>query len=106
MSDQTTGIAQIGTRAAPIPLGATGGGTDVGTYTHGNGQEAIGIAVYDAATGALIPDASVTVTQPDNNTIVLTNTTMGAINCIAVATWEIPAPGNTGVVPATAVVLS
>lgn len=106
MSNQRTGVAQIGTRAAPVALGATGGATDVGTYTHNNGEEAIAIDVYDAVTGAPVLDADVAVTQPDANTIVLTNTTMGALNVIAIATWEIPTPGMTGIVPAADVVLS
>ena len=106
MSDQKSGISQVGTQADPIALSATGGPTEIGTWTHGNGQRAIAVNVYNANSGAAIPDASVTATQPDTNSIVLTNTTAGALNVIAIITWEIPSPGATGIVPESAVVLS
>jgi hypothetical protein len=106
MSNKKTGIAQIGDQATPVSLGATGGATDVGTLTHGEGQKAIAVDVYDSTNGARIPDADVTVTQPDANTIVLTNTTGGALDVVAIAVWEVPTPGATGVIPASDVVLS
>lgn len=106
MSDQKTGIAQIADQATPLALGATGSGTDVGTLTHNNGQKAIAVDVYDTTNGARIPDADVTVTQPDADTIVLTNTTGGALDVLAIAVWEIPTPGMTGIIPASDVVLS
>ena len=106
MSDQKSGISQVGTQADPIALGATGGATDVGTWTHGNGQKAIAINVYDSTNGAPILDADITVTQPDADSIVFTNTTAGALNAIAIVTWEVPSPGATGIVPESAVVLS
>jgi hypothetical protein len=106
MSDKKTGTVVIGTPATPVALGATGGGTDVGTLSHGLGKKALKIEVVDDTNGALIPDADVTVTQPDNDTIVLTNTTMGALNVIAIATFEIGSPQFAAQVPAGDVVLS
>lgn len=106
MGDPSSGIIQIGDQANPVALGAAGGATDVGTLTHNEGVKAIGVQVFDSTNGAPIPDASVTVTQPDANTIVLTNTTMGALNVVAIATFEIPTPGKARQVPATEVVLS
>lgn len=106
MGDSKSGIIQIGDQASPVALGATGGATDVGTLTHGEGQKAIAVQVFDSTNGAPIPDADVTVTQPDADTIVLTNTTMGALNVVAIATFEIPTPGKARQVPSSDVVLS
>jgi hypothetical protein len=106
MSDQKTGTVVIGTPSAPIALGATGSATDVGTLSHGLGKKALRITVVDPVTGALIPDADITVTQPDANTIVLTNTTMGALSAVAIADFEIGSPQFAAQRPASEVVLS
>jgi len=106
MAEAISGTQIVGSQATPIALGATGGASDVGTWTHGRGQKALRVTVVDATNGALIPDASVTVTQPDANTIVLTNTTAGTLNVVAIVDWEIGTPQNAGEIPASAVVLA
>jgi hypothetical protein len=106
MADKKTGTVVIGTPATPVPLGATGGGTDVGTLAHGQGKKALRISVVDAVNGALIDDADVTVTQPDDDTIVLTNTTAGVINAVAIADFEIATPQFAAQIAAADVVLS
>lgn len=106
MGDKTKGTIVIGTPSTPVALGATGSATDVGTYSHGLGKKALKISVVDDVNGAQIPDADITVTQPDADTIVVTNTTMGALNAVVIAEFEIGTPQFAAQVPASAVVLS
>lgn len=106
MSDKKTGTVILGTQAAPLALGATGGASDVGTYTHGLGKKALRISVVDPVNGVAIADADITVTQPDADTIVFTNTTMGALDAIAIIDFDIATPQLSGKVPASDVVLT
>lgn len=96
-----SGVTLVGTDAAPLAFGASGGATDVMTYTHNVGVKAEKVEVLSAVNHALIPDASLTVTQPSANAIVVTNTTAGAINAILRVTWETPAVSLTAPVAAS-----
>jgi hypothetical protein len=106
MGDKTKGTVVIGTPSTPIALGATGGGTDVGTYSHNLGKKALKISVVDDVNGAAIPNATITITQPDADTIVATNTTAGALNAVIIAEFEIGTPQFASQVDAGDVVLS
>lgn len=111
MGDPTSGKIQIGTQASPISLGATGGGTDVGTYTHGLGQKALTVQLFDPVNGGPITERitgelKIVVTQPDENTIVFTHGAGSTITAIAIVTWEISTPGKAQQVAASDVVLS
>jgi hypothetical protein len=106
MGDKKTGTVIVGSQATPIPLGATGGGTDVGTYTHGEGKKALSVKAVDPVNGVAYLDAIITITQPDDDTIVATNTTGGALNAILIAEFEISTPQLSAEVAAAAVVLS
>lgn len=81
-------VQYVGTAAAPIALGATGGASDVWTWTHNRGKKAAMLQPLVAASGALHTPASIVATQPDANTIVLTNSTAGALDVVLRVTWE------------------
>lgn len=100
------GTQIVGTDALPIALGATGGATDVGTWTHNRGRRAALIQVVDATNHAPVTPASVVPTQPSVNSIVLTNTTAGPLNVLAIVTWSFMSAGLDAPVAASAVVLS
>lgn len=100
------GTQIVGTDALPIALGATGSATDVGTWTHNRGRRAVMVQVVSATDRAPVTPASVVVTQPTVNSIVLTNTTGGGLNVLAIVTWSVPSAGLDAPVAASAVVLS
>ena len=83
-----SGVQYVGTEASPIALGATGGASDVWTWAHNKGSKALKIEILLAASRQEIASASVVATQPSVNSIVLTNTSGGALSCIARIVWE------------------
>jgi hypothetical protein len=103
MGDKKTGTVVIGTQTAPITIGAS---PAFGTYTHNLGKKALRVSVVDPVNGAPILDASITVTQPDADTIVLTNTTVGILAAVVIADFEVSTPQNAAEVPASAVALA
>lgn len=60
------GIYQLGTGDSPVAV------SNIGTWTHGFGRKATFVQAFNAASGALIADADLTITQPDANSIVFT----------------------------------
>lgn len=87
------GIVLAGTEALPIALGVSGGATDVWTWNHNQGKKPISVQIVDSVNKGLITPASVVATNPTVNQLVITNTTGGALNVIAMITWEIFEPG-------------
>ncbi len=100
------GVQIVGTDASPIALGATGGATDVGTWTHNRGRRASMVQVVDATNRAPVTPASVVPTQPSVNSIVLTNTTGGALNVLAIVWWSFASPMKNADAAASVFVLS
>lgn len=100
------GVQVVGTDASPIALGATGGATDVGTWTHNRGRRAAMVQVVDATNHAPVTPANVVPTQPSVNSIVLTNTTGGALNVLAIVWWSFPSAIKNADAAASVFVLS
>ena len=106
MGDKKTGTVIVGSQATPIALGATGGATDVGTYTHNLGKKALRAQFVDEVNGVPYLNASITITQPDADSVVVTNTTAGVLNGILILDFEISTPQLSDEVAAASVVLS
>jgi len=64
------------------------------------------IQVVDATNHAVVNPASVVVTQPTANSIVLTNTTAGPLNVLAIVWWSFVSPMKNADAANTVFVLS
>lgn len=82
-----TGVTLLGSDAAPLALGATGGATDVATWTHNYGQTAEMVEVLSATNHAVQANTVISVTQPTVNSMVISNLTAGALNVIVRIQW-------------------
>jgi hypothetical protein len=98
------GVQTVGTEAAPLVLGAGGSPTDVATWVHNRGFKASKVTLLNAVNRDFIPRLSATlvavpsppgarlglvVTQPNANTLVITNTdTAPSEPFVAEIQWE------------------
>lgn len=101
MADQKTGTVLVGSLTDSISIG----NGQAGTWTHNLGVKAEEVRVLDE-NGAIIAGGDPVITQPDANSIVLTNTAAGALTVYLVAVFKQAAIGVAGEVAASEVVVA